>query len=104
MKTLEAKDIKNNDSLKFLEEELIEEEGSYEELLAYDNREDEYLLEHNKRLNLNKRRRRNLPPISPKAAIKDVVSSMLFDYMWSEIIDWSSDLIKQYATVVSPVT
>lgn len=86
---------------KFLEEETYDEEGNYEELFAYDNREDEYLLEHNKRLNINKRRRRNLPPITPKAAVKDMVLNLLFDHIWSEIINWSSDTIKRYSRSVS---
>ena len=90
-----------NSEYRFLEEETFEEEGNYEELLAYDNREDEYLLEHNKRLNINKRRRRNLPPVTPKAAMKDLVLNLLFDLVWSEIIDWSSNTIKRYAKLIS---
>ena len=69
--------------------------------LLFDNREDEYLLEHNKRLNLNKRRRRNLPPVTPKAAMKDIVLNLLFDHIWSEIINWSSNTIKRYAKLIS---
>jgi hypothetical protein len=86
---------------KFLEEEVFDEEGAYEELFAYDNREDEYAFE-NKRLNLTKRRRRNLPPITPKAAVKDLVLNLLFDILWSEIISWSSDTIRRYAISISP--
>ncbi len=99
MKSVELTD--KNLEYKFLEEEIFEEEGNYEELFAYDNREDEYLLEHNKRLNINKRRRRNLPPVTPKAAMKDIVLNLLFDHIWSEIINWSSGTIKRYAKLIS---
>ena len=99
VKTVELTD--KNLEYKFLEEEIFEEEGNYEELFAYDNREDEYLLEHNKRLNINKRRRRNLPPVTPKAAMKDIVLNLLFDHIWSEIIKWSSNTIKRYSKMKS---
>lgn len=80
-----------------LEEEIFEQEGTYEELLAYDNQEEEYLVEHNKRLNLTKRRRHGLPPITPKASMRDLVNNFLFDFMWSSLIDWSLALIKEYS-------
>ena len=38
----------NNEDYSFLEEEIFEQDGTYEELLAYDNQEEEYLFEHNK--------------------------------------------------------
>jgi hypothetical protein len=93
----------NNGSVdySFLEEEIFEEDGTYEELLAYDNQEEEYLFEHNKRLNLSKRRRHGLPPITPKASMKDLVTNFLFDHMWSELINWSSDIIQTYAKTIS---
>lgn len=84
----------------FLEEEIFEQDGVYEELLAYDNQEEEYLVEHNKRLNLNKRRRHGLPPITPKAAMRDLVSNFVFDNMWSELIDWCAELIKTYSRTI----
>jgi hypothetical protein len=100
--TLGEKELnQNHDKYSFLEEEIFAEEGVYEELLAYDNQEEEYLFEHNKRLNLSKRRRHGLPPITPKAAMKDLVLNFLFDHMWSEMIDWSMDLIKVYAKTVA---
>lgn len=95
------KDDNKSDDFSPFEEEIFEQEGVYEELLAYDNQEEEYLFEHNKRLNLNKRRRHGLPPITPKAAMKDLVANFLFDHMWSELIDWSSDTIKSYAKTIS---
>ncbi len=115
------------DEFSFLEEEIIEQEGVYEELFAYDNQEEEYLMDNSssnylnlgltnsatnstsnnavastantsRRMNLNlKRRRHGLPPITPKAAMKDLVTNSLFDHMWSELIDWSTNLIKTYA-------
>lgn len=98
---LNLDDLTNSrEDFTFLEEEIIEQEGEYEELLAYDNQEEEYLFEHNKRLNLNKRRKHGLPPITPKASMKDLVTNFLFDHMWSELIDWSMDLIKEYAKTV----
>ena len=91
----------NNEEYSFLEEEIFEQDGTYEELLAYDNQEEEYLFEHNKRLNLSKRRRHGLPPITPKSSMKDLVTNMLFDYMWGELINWSSQLIQTYAKTIS---
>jgi len=90
-----------SDEYSAFEEEIFEQEGVYEELLAYDNQEEEYMFEHNKRLNLNKRRRHGLPPITPKAAMKDLVANFLFDHMWCELIDWSAETIKTYAKAVS---
>ena len=91
----------NNDDFSSFEEEIFEQEGVYEELFAYDNQEEEYMFEHNKRLNLNKRRRHGLPPITPKAAMKDLVLHFLFNHMWSELIDWSAETIKCYAKSIS---
>lgn len=91
----------DNEANSYLQEEIFEEEGVYEEVFAYDNQEEEYLVEHNKRLNLNKRRRHGLPPITPKAAMRDLVNNFLFDYMWSEVIEWSSGLIKEYAKTIA---
>ena len=96
---LELKEKTNEFS--FLIEEIVEQDGTYEELLAYDNQEEEYLFEHNKRLNITKRRRHGLPPITPKASIKDLVTNILFDHMWSELIDWSTNTIKSYAKTIS---
>lgn len=101
IQSVDSQDPKLNTELKFLEEEIFEKEGNYEELLAYDNREDEFLLENNKILNMNKRRRRSLPPISPKAAMKDIVSNLLFDHIWSEVINNSSEIIKKYAKTIN---
>lgn len=91
----------NHDEYLFLEEEIIDQEGVYEELLAYDNQEEENLYDNNKRLNLNKRRRHGLPPITPKASMRDLVAYFLFDQLWSDLIDWSSQTIKSYAKAVS---
>jgi hypothetical protein len=96
----QAVDKSISEDLTYLEEEIFEQEGTYEELLAYDNQEEEYLVEHNKRLNLNKRRRHGLPPITPKASMRDLVNNFLFDYTWSELIDWSFGLIKEYAKTI----
>lgn len=93
-------EIENIDLSSF-EEEIFEQEGLYEELLAYDNQEEEILFVQNKRLNLNKRRRHGLPPITPKAAMKDLVLHFLFDNMWSELIDWIAETIKIYARATS---
>lgn len=89
-----------SDEYMFLEEEILAEDGVYEDLEAYDNQEEEYLVEHNKRLNLTKRRRHGLPPITPKASMRDLVKNYLFDSMWSALIDWSIDLIKEYSKTV----
>jgi len=103
LKQQQQKNDINNESIDYsaFEEEIFEQEGIYEELLAYDNQEEEYLFEHNKRLNLNKRRRHGLPPITPKAAMKDLVANILFDHMWSQLIDWSADTIKTYARTIA---
>lgn len=89
-----------SEEFNFLEEEIIEKEGTYEELFAYDNQEEEYLVEHNKRLNMTKRRRHGLPPITPKAAIRDLVKNYVFDSMWSSIIDLMMPLVKDYSKIV----
>ena len=90
-----------NDDFSLFEEEIFEQEGIYEELFAYDNQEEEHLFEKNKRMNLSKRRRHGLPPITPKAAMKDLVLHFLFDHMWSEVIDWSAETIKAFAKSIS---
>lgn len=95
-----SKNEEDTERFRYLEEEIFEKEGVYEELFAYDNQEEEYLVEHNKRLNLSKRRRHGLPPITPKAAIRDLVKNYLFDSMWSSLVDWTMPLIKEYAKTV----
>lgn len=42
-----------------------------------------------------------MPPITPKAAMKDLVLHFLFDNMWSELIDWIAETIKIYARATS---
>lgn len=101
IRKLEEKEFEEKkEDYEFLQEEIFGQDGTYEELFAYDNQEEEYLFEHNKRLNINKRRKHGLPPITPKASMKDLVTNFLFDHMWSELIDWSMNLIKDYAKYV----
>jgi hypothetical protein len=88
--------VDKEDEFAYLQEEIIEQDGTYEELLAYDNQEEEYLFEHNKRLNISKRRRHGLPPITPKASTRDLVRNLIFDHLWCELINWSSNTIEAY--------
>jgi hypothetical protein len=95
-KVSEDESSDKQDEFAYLQEEIIEQDGTYEELLAYDNQEEEYLFEHNKRLNISKRRRHGLPPITPKASTRDLVRNLIFDHLWGELINWSSNTIEAY--------
>ncbi|WAQ95427.1 F149A-like protein [Mya arenaria] len=72
----------------FLEEEIYEQEGDYEEHS-----------DHKKQLT-PRRRRVAYPPVTPNACFKDSVASSAFDCMWHEIISWIRPLLKKYSITI----
>ncbi|XP_045212450.2 protein FAM149B1-like isoform X2 [Mercenaria mercenaria] len=84
----------------FLEEEVYDAEGEYEEIIAVDYK-DIYEDHHENKKQLTPRRRRvAYPPITPNACFKDSVASSAFDCMWQEIISWIRPLLKKYSIIV----
>ncbi|KAL4239579.1 hypothetical protein ACF0H5_000390 [Mactra antiquata] len=84
----------------FLEEEVYESEGEYEEIIAVDYK-DIYEDHHEHKKQLTPRRRRvAYPPITPNACFKDSVASAAFDCMWQEIISWIRPLLRRYSNIV----
>nr|XP_022314171.1 protein FAM149B1-like isoform X4 [Crassostrea virginica] len=83
-----------------LEEEIFEQEGEYEEVIAIEYR-DVYEESSNDKKQLTPRRRRiGYPPITPNASIKDSVISSAFDSIWQEIVSWMQPLTRRYTVLV----
>ncbi|XP_061191246.1 protein FAM149B1-like isoform X4 [Saccostrea echinata] len=83
-----------------LEEEIFEQEGEYEEIIAIEYR-DLYEDSSNDKKQLTPRRRRvGYPPITPNASIKDSVISSAFDNIWQEIVSWMQPLTRKYTAMV----
>ncbi|XP_076075186.1 protein FAM149B1-like isoform X2 [Mytilus galloprovincialis] len=83
-----------------LEEEIIEQEGYYEEVIAIDYK-DIYDESSEQKKQLTPRRHRvGYPPITPNACVKDSVLSSVFDSVWQEIIAWTRNLSKKYSVLV----
>ncbi|XP_052262715.1 protein FAM149B1-like isoform X3 [Dreissena polymorpha] len=84
----------------FLEEEIFDCEGEYEEIIAIDYKDIyEEQSDHKKQLT-PRRRRVAYPPITPNANFKDSVASSAFDCMWHEIISWMRPLLKKYSSTI----
>lgn len=83
-----------------LEEEIFEQEGDYEEIIAIEYK-DVYDESSNDKKQLTPRRRRvGYPPITPNASIKDSVISSAFDAIWQEIVSWMQPLTRKYTMMV----
>ncbi|XP_048759814.1 protein FAM149B1-like isoform X2 [Ostrea edulis] len=83
-----------------LEEEIFEQEGEYEEVIAIEYK-DLYEESSNDKKQLTPRRRRvGYPPITPNASIKDSVISSAFDNIWQEIVSWIQPLTRKYTVMV----
>ncbi|XP_025115159.1 protein FAM149B1-like isoform X2 [Pomacea canaliculata] len=84
----------------FLHEEVFEQDGIYEDIIAvdYKNIYDENM-EHKKQIT-PRRRRVGYPPVTPNACVKDSVSSEVFDSMWQEIMSWLRVLVRKYAAEI----
>ncbi|GFO38388.1 protein fam149b1-like, partial [Plakobranchus ocellatus] len=85
----------------FLVEEVIAEDGLYEDIIAVDYKniyEDN--LEHKQQIT-PRRRRVGFPPITPNACVKDSVTSGAFDHIWQEIMSWMRQLLKRYTSEIT---
>ncbi|XP_031562339.1 protein FAM149A-like, partial [Actinia tenebrosa] len=86
----EYQDLSDSDEenpLAELEEEIFEEEGEFEEYLAYDFPAlDEELMVLRSRHNRHKRHfRLGFPPVTPNACARDTLFSQMFDLLWGEV-------------------
>ncbi|KAM8799212.1 protein FAM149A [Eudromia elegans] len=79
----------------FLEEEIYDVDGKIEEYLAFDNRELDGENLAQKKMHRAEKSKRGIPPVSPKACIKDAVTSEVFDHIWSNVIEILELLIKK---------
>ncbi|BFZ03308.1 hypothetical protein BsWGS_06347 [Bradybaena similaris] len=85
----------------FLVEEVIEEDGVYEDIIAVDYKniyEDN--MEYKKQIT-PRQRRVGYPPITPNACVKDSVMSGVFDHVWQEIMSWIRELLSKYTAEIS---
>ncbi|RUS81765.1 hypothetical protein EGW08_010457, partial [Elysia chlorotica] len=85
----------------FLVEEVIAEDGLYEDIIAVDYKniyEDN--LEHKQQIT-PRRRKVGFPPITPNACVKDSVTSGAFDHIWQEIMSWMRPLLKKYTSEIT---
>ncbi|XP_072519980.1 protein FAM149A [Salminus brasiliensis] len=77
------------------EEEVYEAEGRIEEFLAYDGKETE-----NEGVDQRKvsavASRDGVPPVSPKACIRDAVADELFDDVWREVVGLLEELLRKH--------
>ncbi|XP_062594433.1 protein FAM149B1-like isoform X4 [Saccostrea cucullata] len=83
-----------------LEEEIFEQEGEYEEIIAIEYRDLYEDSSHDKKQLTPRRRRVGYPPITPNASIKDSVISSAFDNIWQEIVSWMQPLTRKYTALV----
>ncbi|CAL1539139.1 unnamed protein product [Lymnaea stagnalis] len=87
--------------LSFLVEEVIEEEGVYEDIIAVDYKNSyEDNMEFKKQITPRKRRV-GYPPVTPSACVKDSVTSAAFDHIWQEILSWLRPLLLKYSSVIT---
>lgn len=85
----------------FLVEEVIAEDGLYEDIIAVDYKniyEDN--IEHKQQIT-PRRRRVGFPPVTPNACVKDSVTSGAFDHIWQEIMSWMRPLLKRYTSEIT---
>ncbi|XP_022539926.2 protein FAM149A [Astyanax mexicanus] len=77
------------------EEEVYEVEGRIEEFLAYDGKETE-----NEGVDQRKvsavASRDGVPPVSPKACIRDAVADELFDDVWRDVVGLLEELLRKH--------
>lgn len=83
-----------------LEEEIIEQEGYYEEVIAIDYKDIYDESSEQKKQITPRRHRVGYPPITPNACVKDSVLSSVFDSIWQEIISWNRNLTRKYSVLV----
>ncbi|XP_066505777.1 protein FAM149A [Hoplias malabaricus] len=77
------------------EEEVYEVEGRIEEFLAYDEKEMENEGVDQTKV-LTAAPRDGVPPVSPKACIRDAVADELFDDVWKEVVGLLEDLLHKH--------
>ncbi|KAL5019272.1 hypothetical protein ScPMuIL_004994 [Solemya velum] len=86
----------------YLEEEIFEQEGEYEEIIAVDYK-DIYEDSAEQKKQLTPRRSRvsyRYPPITPNACVKDSVASSAFDCLWQEVMAWMRLLLDRYRCLI----
>jgi len=71
------------DDLSHLNEEVLEQDGQLEELIAYNTTEIE---DEDKRYHVPRRRRLGFPPVTPNACVRDAVLHQLFDEVWLRLV------------------
>lgn len=83
-----------------LEEEIFDQEGHYEEIIAIDYKDIYDETSEQKKQITPRRHKVGYPPITPNACVKDSVLSSVFDSIWQEIITWTRNLSKKYSVLV----
>ncbi|KAM4807532.1 protein FAM149A [Rhinophrynus dorsalis] len=84
----------DSSSYSYLEEEIYDVDGTIEEYLAYDSKEqDDEGLDQKKAQLHQKRNKRGIPPVSPNDCIKDTVAAEVFDDIWRNAVESLQELI-----------
>ncbi|KAM4707456.1 protein FAM149A [Discoglossus pictus] len=80
----------------YLEEEIFNVDGTMEEYLAYDSKEqfsDDESLDQRKAQLHRKRSKRGIPPVSPNSCIKDTVTAEVFDDIWRTMVESLQEIV-----------
>ncbi|XP_048578272.1 protein FAM149B1 isoform X2 [Nematostella vectensis] len=81
-----------------LEEEVIDEDGEFEEFFAYDCPAlDEEMVTFKSKHRRRRNRRLGLPPVTPNACAKEMLTSQMFDLIWGEMVLWLRSLLSIYS-------
>lgn len=82
----------------FEEEEIFEQDGYIEEIIAvdYPDRMDNVPDRWRPSLSSSQHHRTGYPPITPLACVRDSIASATFDYTWTEVLTWMRSLLNMY--------
>ncbi|XP_072050535.1 protein FAM149B1-like isoform X2 [Amphiura filiformis] len=91
-------DSPSEQTLAYLEEEIIESDGFIEEYLAYDHYQDDE--EHERKKYHAPRRRQGFPPVTPNACMQNTVLSQTFDVLWAEVVVWMRHIVRKHSDLL----
>ncbi|XP_013388773.1 protein FAM149B1 isoform X2 [Lingula anatina] len=80
-----------------LEEEVIEQDGEYEDIIAIDYKHDDDEGHESRVYHSPRRRRPGFPPMTPTACAKDTIAVSSYEYIWSEqVVNNLKKLLRLY--------
>ena len=51
---------------------------------------------------VGRNKKRDLPPVTPQACVKDNISGATFDFIWQETISWLRNILANYQQRIIP--